>query len=113
MLGAWLYFLEEGANQNQKNMQQSMQRLIEAASAEKHKEGFVIIVICDDFADQGDKVVHSSTNILTSLFVRGSHLGAACWMLTQKQRTISLICRTNFCWLLIWRRRNSNDLFLY
>ena len=28
----------------------------------------------DDFADQGEKVMHSSTNVLTSLFVRGRHL---------------------------------------
>ena len=67
-------------------------------------------MLIDDFADQGDKVMHSSTNILTSLFVRGRHLGCACWLLTQKLRVVSLICRTNFCWMLIWRLRNSNEL---
>ena len=78
--------------------------------AKKHKKGYVILVLVDDFADQGDKVMHSSTNILTSLFVRGRHLGVACWMLTQKLRVISLICRTNFCWMLIWRLRNSKEI---
>ena len=67
-------------------------------------------MLIDDFADQGDKVMHSSTNILTSLFVRGRHLGCACWLLTQKLRVVSLICRTNFCWVLIWRLRNSKEL---
>ena len=76
----------------------------------KHMKGYVCLVLVDDFADAGDKVMHSSTNILTSLFVRGRHLGVACWMLTQKLRVVSLICRTNFCWMLIWRLRNSKEL---
>ena len=78
--------------------------------AKQQKKGFVILVLVDDFADQGEKVMHSSTNILTSLFVRGRHLGCACWLLTQKQRIISLVCRTNFCWMLIWRLRNNKEL---
>ena len=69
-----------------------------------------MLCLVDDFADQGEKVMHSSTNILTSLFVRGRHLGCACWLLTQKLRVVSLICRTNFCWMLIWRLRNSKEL---
>ena len=78
--------------------------------AKKHKQGYCILVLVDDFADAGDRVMHSSTNILTSLFVRGRHLGCACWLLTQKLRVVSLICRTNFCWMLIWRLRNSKEL---
>ena len=64
--------------------------------AKKHKKGFVILVLVDDVADQGDKVMHCSTHILTSLFVRDRHLGCACWLLTQKLCVVSLICRTNF-----------------
>ena len=63
----------------------------------------------DDFADQGEKVMHSSTNVLTSLFVRGRHLGCACWLSTQKNRVVSLICRTNYCWMLIWRLRSAKE----
>ena len=63
----------------------------------------------DDFADQGEKVMHSSTNVLTSLFVRGRHLGVSCWLLTQKNRVVSLICRTNYCWMLIWRLRSAKE----
>ena len=48
--------------------------------AKKHKKGYVCLVLVDDFADAGDKVMHSSTNILTSLFVRGRHVGVACWL---------------------------------
>ena len=68
-----------------------------------------MLTLTDDFADQGDRAMHSSTHILTSLFVRGRHLGCACWLLTQKLRVISLICRTNFCWMLIWRLRNNKE----
>ena len=53
--------------------------------------------------------MHASTNVLTSLFVRGRHLGFACWLLTQKLRIVSLICRTNFCWMLVWRLRNAKE----
>ena len=78
--------------------------------AKKQKKGHVILVLVDDFADAGEKVTRNSTNILTSLFVRGRHLGCACWLLTPKLRVVSLICRTNFCWMLIWRLRNSKEL---
>ena len=74
------------------------------------KKGFCILVLVDDFADAGDKVMHSSTNVLTSLFVRGRHTGCACWLLSQKTRVISLICRTNFFWMLIWHMRNAKEL---
>ena len=68
--------------------------------AQGKKKGYVICPLSDDFADSGDKVMHSSTNVLTSLFVRGRHLGCACWLLTQKLKVLSLIIRTNFCWRL-------------
>ena len=61
---------------------------------------------------RGDRVMHSSTNALTGLFVHGRHTGCACWLLSQKTRVISLICRTNFCWMLIWRMRNAKELSL-
>ena len=75
--------------------------------AQGKKKGYVICCLVDDFADQGEKVMHSSTNVLTSLFVRGRHLGCACWLLTQKLKVLSLIIRTNFCWVLCWRLRSA------
>ena len=77
--------------------------------AQGAKKGYVICVLVDDFADQGSAVLHSSTNVLTSLFVRGRHLGCASWLLTQKNRVVSLICRTNYCFLLIWRLRSAKE----
>ena len=78
--------------------------------SKKQKTGYTILFVIDDFADAGDKVMHSSTNVLTSLFVRGRHIGAACWLLSQKLRVISNTCRTNFWWMMIWRLRNSREL---
>ena len=78
--------------------------------AKKQKTGYCVLTIIDEFSDAGDKVMHSSTDVLTSRFVRGRHIGASCWLLTQKFRVISNICRTNFCWMLIWRLRNSKEL---
>ena len=74
------------------------------------EKGRVMLCLVDDFADAGEKVMHSSNHILTSLFARGRHLGCACWLLTQKLKVVSLICRTFFCWMLIWRLRNSKEL---
>ena len=77
--------------------------------AKKQKKGYCILILVDDFADAGDKVMHSSTNVLTSLFVRGRHTGCACWLLSHKTRVISLIVRTNFTFVLCWRFRNSKE----
>ena len=74
----------------------------------KRRRGFAALVLVDDFADD-PKVMHSTSNALTSLFVRGRHSGVACWLLTQKLRAISLVCRTNFCWMLVWRLRNAKE----
>ena len=30
-------------------------------------------------------------------------------VLTQKNRVVSLICRTNYCWMLIWRLRSAKE----
>ena len=75
--------------------------------AQGKKKGYVICVLVDDFADQGERVMHSATNVLTSLFVRGRHLGCSCWLLTQKLKVQSLIIRTTFCWVLCWRLRSA------
>ena len=68
--------------------------------AQGKKKGFVCCVLVDDFADQGERVMHSSTNVLTSLFCRERHVGCACWLLTQTLKVLSLIIQTNCCWVL-------------
>ena len=78
--------------------------------AKQQTKCYTICVLADDFADAGDKAMHSSTNVLTSLFVRGRHPGCACWLPTQKQKVISTNMSTNLCWLLVRRLRNSKEL---
>ena len=39
--------------------------------------GTVSVLVLVVVADAGDKVMHNDTNILTSLFARGRHLGCA------------------------------------
>ena len=77
--------------------------------AKKQKKWFNLLVLCDDFADS-PAILHSANNILTSLFVRGRHTGCDCWILSQQARVISLIARTNFTCVLVWRMRNSKEL---
>ena len=86
------------------------QKVNQYLKAKKQKKGFCILCLVDGWADAGDNVMHSSTNVLTSLFVRGRHSGCACWLLTQKQQVLSTIIRTNLCWLFVWRLRNSTEL---
>ena len=72
--------------------------------AKKQKKGYTMLVLVDDFADDGDNVMHSRTS------VRGRHSGCACWLLTQKQKVLSTIIRTYLCWLFVWRLINSKEL---
>ena len=67
--------------------------------ANRQKQGFCMLVLFDDFADAGHSVMHSSTTVITGLFVRDRHTGCACWLLSQYTRVISLLCRASFCWM--------------
>ena len=67
------------------------------------------LTIIDDFADRWD-VMHSATNILTTLFIRGRHLGSSCWVSSQKLTSISQVARVNFRFMLVWRLRNFKEI---
>lgn len=68
-----------------------------------------LLVIIDDFADRPD-IMHNSGNILTTLFVRGRHLGSSCWLSSQKLTAIAQVARVNFRFMLIWRLRNYREI---
>ncbi len=68
-----------------------------------------VLTIIDDFADRWD-VMHSATNILTTLFVRGRHLGSSCWISSQKLTAITSVARVNFRFMLVWRQRNYREI---
>jgi hypothetical protein len=63
----------------------------------------------DDFADRAD-IMHSASNILTTLFIRGRHFGSSCWISSQKLTAISTVARVNFRFMLVWRLRNKKEL---
>ena len=68
--------------------------------AKKQKKGYVMLVLVDDFADAGDKVMHSSTNVLTSLFVRGDILGVrvGCLHRSRKSSRPLYVPISDGCW---------------
>jgi hypothetical protein len=68
-----------------------------------------VLTIIDDFADRWD-VMHSATNVLTTLFIRGRHLGSCCWLSSQKLTAITSVARVNFRFLCCWRLRNYREI---
>ena len=68
-----------------------------------------VLTIIDDFADRWD-IMHSASNILTTLFIRGRHFGSSCWISSQKLTAISQVARVNFRFLLVWRLRNLKEI---
>lgn len=68
-----------------------------------------ILTIVDDFGDRPD-IMHSASNVLTTLFIRGRHLGSSCWLSSQKLTAISPVARFNFRWMCIWRLRNAKEI---
>ena len=75
----------------------------------KYKKLHGICVIVDDFADD-PQVMHSSSNILSMLFMRGRHLMVSTILSTQKFRAVSTMIRTNAQFLIVFRLRNSKEL---
>ncbi len=66
------------------------------------------VIIVDDFAD--DHRLHKANGVLASIFTRGRHQGISCWVLSQKLAAVSLICRINFRFLIVFRLRNLKEL---
>ena len=77
--------------------------------SKKQKKGYMVLFLIDDWAYAGDNVVHSSTTVLASMYVRGRHSGCCCWLSAQKQKVLSSIIRTNLCWFLVWRPGNPKS----
>jgi tRNA A37 threonylcarbamoyladenosine biosynthesis protein TsaE len=70
---------------------------------------FQILVIVDDFADD-PKFVHSSNNVLNTLYVRGRHNMISVITASQKFTALSPLIRVNATELYIYRLRNYKDL---
>ena len=68
-----------------------------------------VLTVIDDFADRYD-IMHSASNILTTLFIRGRHFGSSCWLSSQKLTAIAPVARVNFRFMLVWRLRNQFEI---
>ena len=69
-----------------------------------------ILILIDDFADRGDLLHRTAGGILTTLCIRGRHLGISCWVSSQKLTAISTVARVNFRFMCVWRLRNRKEL---
>ncbi len=85
------------------------QRIKKLKDAKSTKPLPQVLTIIDDFADRQD-IMHSASNILTTLFIRGRHFGSSCWLSSQKLTAISTVARVNFRFMLVWRLRNAKEI---
>jgi hypothetical protein len=84
-------------------------RIKELKAAKSKKPLPQILTIIDDHADN-PHVMHSASNILTTLFVRGRHFGSSCWVSSQKLCACSAVMRVNLRFMCVWRLRNKKEL---
>ena len=54
--------------------------------------------------------MHSASNVLTTLMIRGRHFGSSAWISSQKLTAISTVARVNFRFVLCWRLRNAKEI---
>ena len=99
---------DEGKLHETLDQQREKIRVLKAAKSKKHLPQ--VLVIIDDFADRWD-VMHRAATILTTLFIRGRHMGCSCWISSQKLTAISSVARVNFRFLCVWRLRNQKEIY--
>ncbi len=87
-----------------------MAKIKELKAAKSKKPLPQCLIVVDDFADV-PQIMHSASNILTSLFVRGRHGGISCWVSSQTLCACSQIIRVNTRFMCIWRLRNKKALY--
>ena len=74
-----------------------------------NKQLHSILIVVDDFADM-PRVMHSPTNPLAQLFIRGRHAGISTIVSTQKYHAIDPVLRTQATFLIVFRLRNGKEL---
>jgi hypothetical protein len=84
-------------------------KIKELKAAKSKKPLPQVLTIIDDFADRPD-IMHSASNILTTLMIRGRHIGSSCFLSSQKLCAISNVARVNMRFMLVWRLRNKKEL---
>ncbi len=90
-------------------MERQKAKIKELKAAKSKKPLPQILTIIDDWSDS-PQVMHSASNILTTLFIRGRHFGSSCWLSSQALSCIHPIARKNLRGLCVWRLRNRKEL---
>ncbi len=65
------------------------------------------LLYLDDWTDRPDCM---KAGIITQLFCRNRHYGLSVWVHSQKCTSLSLTCRVNNRWMLIWRLRSQKEI---
>ena len=89
-------------------LDEQRRKIQELKQAKSKKPLPQLLVIIDDWADS--PVIHVANSVISTLFVRGRHMGISCWLSSQKLTAISTVARTNFRFLLVWRLRNAKEI---
>ena len=93
----------------QEIMDKQKAKIKELKAAKSKKPLPQCLCVVDDHADN-PQIMHTASNIMTTLFVRGRHFGSSCWLSSQKLTAISPVARCNFRFMLVWRLRNKKEL---
>ncbi len=72
------------------------------------KKLYSILIVIDDFADM-KCVIHSSTNPIAQLFIRGRHSGISTIVSSQKLTLLDPVLRTQATFLCVFRLRNGRE----
>jgi hypothetical protein len=65
------------------------------------------LLVLDDWTDHPE---YMKTGIITQLFVRNRHYGLSVLCLSQKMTSLSLTCRVNLRWIVVWRLRSHKEI---
>jgi hypothetical protein len=65
------------------------------------------LILLDDWADHPE---YMKSGIITQLFLRNRHYNLSVFVLSQKMTSVSLTCRVNFRWILVWRLRSHKEM---
>ena len=90
-------------------MDRQKARITELKAAKSKKPMPQILIVADDWADRPD-IMHSASNILSTLFVRGRHLYVSCWLSSQVLSSVHPVARKNLRFICVWRLRNRTEL---
>ncbi len=67
------------------------------------------LTVLNGFADR-PAIVHSTSRVLTTLFIRGRCFGSNCRLSNQKPRAMSAVARANFRFCHVRRWRNAREI---